>query len=147
MPLPTADRLCVLRFAASFLWADLSVDLAEHVFFVALARELGVPRAALADVVEMLAAPPDPEHVDPTRVSPALARTVRDVALRAIASDGRVLPCEMELFDLLDELLPSSPSPPSALGKARGGSEDRAPSSSPRLRSLRPAEALSLRTA
>jgi hypothetical protein len=108
MPLPIADRLCVLRFAASFLWADLSVDLAEHAFFVALAEELGVPRAALPDVVEMLHVPPEAEHVDPTRVSPALARTVRDVALRAIASDGRVLAREMELFDLLDELLPAA---------------------------------------
>jgi hypothetical protein len=115
MPLPLADRLCVLRFAASFLWADLSVDLAEHAFFMTLARELGVPRAAFRDVVEMLAAPPDAEHVDPTRVSPGLARTVRDVALRAIASDGRVLPREMELFDLLDELLPRSPAPPAEL--------------------------------
>jgi hypothetical protein len=112
MPLPNADRLCVLRFAASFLWADLSVDLAEHAFFVALARELGVSRAALPGVVDMLSAPPQPEDVDPTRVSPALARTVRDVALRAIASDGRVLPREMELFDLLDELLPSCAAEP-----------------------------------
>jgi hypothetical protein len=110
-----ADRLCILRFAASFLWADLAVDVEEHAFFVSLARELGVPHAALPSVVEMLDAPPDPAHVDPTRVSPALARTVRDVALRAIASDGRVLPREMELFDLLDELLPSSaPTPRTA---------------------------------
>ena len=109
MPLPLADSLCLLRFAASFLWADLSVDLAEHAFFVALASELGIPLIALPDVVEeMLSAPPRAESVDPTRVSPALARTVRDVALRAIASDGRVLRREMELFDLLDELLPSS---------------------------------------
>jgi len=113
MPLPNADRLCLLRFAASFLWADLSVDLAEHAFFADLAHELGVPQAELPDVAEILATPPDPEHVDPTRVSPALARTVREVALRAIASDGRVLPREMELFDLLDELLPTSA--PSAL--------------------------------
>ena len=113
MPLPVADRLCLLRFAASFLWADLTVDLAEHAFFADLAQELGVPHADLPEVVQMLATPPDPEHVDPTRVSPALARTVREVALRAIASDGRVVPREMELFDLLDELLPSCA--PSAL--------------------------------
>jgi hypothetical protein len=105
-PLPNAERLCILRFAASFLWADLHLDLAEHAFFVALARELGVPRTSLPSVIAMLASPPEPEDVDPTRVSPALAGTVRDVALRAIASDGRVLPGEMELFDLLDELLP-----------------------------------------
>jgi len=108
MPLPIADRLCILRFAASFLWADLYVDLAEHAFFVDLARELGVPATSLPSIIDMLSSPPEPEEIDPTRVSPALAATVRDVALRAIASDGRVLPREMELFDLLDELLPRS---------------------------------------
>ena len=115
MPSPhvtNADRLCLLRFAASFLWADLQVDLAEHAFFLALARELGVPRASLPTVTEMLHAPPHAEQIDPTRVSPALARTVRSVALRAIASDGRVAPREMALFDLLDELLPAESPPP-----------------------------------
>ncbi len=106
LPLLSTDRLCLLRFAATFLWADLEVDLAEHAFFLDLARELGVPRGSLPRVVDMLDSPPAAEDIDPTRVSPALAATVRNVALRAIASDGRVLPREMELFDLLDELLP-----------------------------------------
>jgi hypothetical protein len=105
--LPSQDRLCILRFAATFLWADLYVDLAEHAFFLDLARELGVPRRSLPSVIDMLASPPEPEEIDPTRVSPLLAATVRDVALRAIASDGRVEKREMELFDLLDELLPN----------------------------------------
>jgi hypothetical protein len=115
MLLPTADRLCVLRFAATFLWADLQVDLAEHAFFLALAGELGVPPSALPAVVAMLSSPPAAEQIDPTRVSTELAATVRDVALRAIACDGRVRSPEMELFELLDELLPyppPSPSPP-----------------------------------
>jgi len=112
--MPNADRLCILRFAASFLWADLSVDLAEQAFFVDLARELGVPRAKLPDIVELLAAPPHAAQIDPTRVPPKLAQTVRDVALRAIASDGKVLPREMALFELLDELLPGSVSPGTA---------------------------------
>lgn len=106
MVLPVADRLCVLRFAASFLWADLTVDLAEHAFFHDLVRELDLPGADLDGALDMLDAPPAAEDVDPTRVSPALARTVRDVALRAIASDGRVAKREMEMFELLDELLP-----------------------------------------
>jgi hypothetical protein len=110
LPIPSTDRLCLLRFAATFLWADLDVDLAEHAFFLDLARELGVPRRSLGGVIDMLSSPPAPEDIDPTRVSPALAATVRNVALRAIASDGRVLPREMELFDLLDELLPQVPS-------------------------------------
>lgn len=112
-PLPLGasdDRLCILRFAATFLWADLELDLSEHVFFLDLASELGVPEASLPSMVDLLSSPPEPEDIDPTRVSPALAATVRNVALRAIASDGRVLPREMELFDLLDELLPQVPS-------------------------------------
>jgi hypothetical protein len=104
------ERLRVLRFAATFLWADLELDLAEHAFFVDLASELGVPDCALDSVVELLTSPPEPEDIDPTLVSPALAATVRNVALRAIASDGRVLPREMELFELLDELLPQGAS-------------------------------------
>lgn len=109
-PFPPDERLRVLRFAATFLWADLELDLAEHAFFLDLASELGVPDDALESVARMLSSPPEPEDVDPTLVSPSLAATVRDVALRAIASDGRVLPREMELFDLLDELLPQGAS-------------------------------------
>jgi hypothetical protein len=116
MLMPHDDRLCLLRFAALFLWADFQVDLAEHAFFVTLAGELGVPPGALPTVIAMLSAPPQADEVDPTRVSPRLAATVRDVALRAIASDGRVATREMELFDLLDELLPRGAS------RARGSS-------------------------
>ncbi len=65
-------------------------------------------KASLPAVLALLRAPPSAEDVDPTRVSPALAATVREVALRAIASDGRVHADEMELFELLDELLPSA---------------------------------------
>lgn len=106
MMMPTADRLCLLRFAAVFLWADLQVDLAEHAFFVALAAELGISHTSLPLVMDLLSRPPLPEEIDPTLVSPRLARAVREVALRAIASDGRVAAREMELFHLLDELLP-----------------------------------------
>jgi hypothetical protein len=114
MPMPNADRLCVLRFAATFLWADLHVDHAERAFFLALARELGATPDALPAIADMLVSPPDPEAVDPTRVSPRLAATVRAAALRAIASDGWVAQREMALFDLLDELLPRAP--PAARG-------------------------------
>jgi hypothetical protein len=101
------DARTLLRFAALFLWADLDVADAEQTFLHDLARELGAADPATVDA--LLAAPPSPEQVDPTRVSPALAQIVRDVALRAIAADGRVEPEEMALFDLLDELLPCDP--------------------------------------
>jgi hypothetical protein len=114
MMMGSTEQLAVLRFAASFLWADLEIDEREEAFFVGLARELGISKRAMPQVVEMLRAPPAPEHVDPTRVPSALAARVRDAALRAIASDGRVAPREMELWDLLDELLPGGGSACSA---------------------------------
>ena len=106
--LTTTERLHVLRFAASFLWADLHLDSTEREFFVTLARELGCEERDLPDASDLLRAPPPPEEVDPARVPLAVADTVREVALRAIAADGRVEPREMEMWDLLDALLPRS---------------------------------------
>ncbi len=101
-----ADRRQVLRFAASFLWADLEVADAERRFLTDLARELDVNDEA--DVAGLLSRPPVPEDVDPTSVPPAVADAVRHAALRAIAADGRVGTEEMRMFELLDDLLPRS---------------------------------------
>lgn len=110
MELSEKNKLALLRFAASFLWADFEVDERERTFFDALARELGFthhdPR-----VNAVLAIPPTPDQVDPMRVDPTLASTLRTVALNAIAADGRVDAGEMQMFYLLDELLPREPRP------------------------------------
>jgi hypothetical protein len=98
-----SEKLQLLRFASSFLWADLYVEKSERAFMLELAGELDV---AEADALELLARPPAADDVDPARVSTALAASVRAIALRAIAADGRVAPTEMKMFDLLDELLP-----------------------------------------
>lgn len=94
------ESMAVLRFASVFLWADARIEQREVAFFDDLATSLGVPeaRGMLFD--------PDAIDIDPTRVSPALATRIRQECLRAIASDGVVDEREMELFDLLDELLP-----------------------------------------
>lgn len=100
-PTPVPARERVVRFAAAFLWADLELRASERRFLEALATDLGVvldPR--------LLVAPPPAHDVDPRAVDPALADTVRDVVLHAIAADGHVDEAEMRLFDLLDELLP-----------------------------------------
>ncbi|WP_146652202.1 hypothetical protein [Labilithrix luteola] len=98
--------LHVLRFAASFLWADHRIESSERSFFLDLARELGLEVDAPA-VTGLLKRPPEPEDIDPNGVPSELAGLVRKVALRAIASDGEVAPAEMEMFFLLDELLPA----------------------------------------
>lgn len=98
-----SEKLQLLRFASSFLWADLEVETKERAFMLELASELDVPRA---DALALLSLPPNGNDIDPTCVPRALAKAVRSVALRAIAADGRVAPSEMKMFDLLDELLP-----------------------------------------
>jgi hypothetical protein len=95
------SRVTVLRFAASFAWSDLQLHARERAFLSQLADELD---AELEH--ELLARPPRAEEIDPTRVDPAIADHVRTAALRAIAADGRVRAREMEMFHLLDELLP-----------------------------------------
>jgi hypothetical protein len=95
------SRSTVLRVAASFAWSDLELHAKERSFLTDLADELDVELDH-----ELLARPPPPESIDPTRIAPELADRVRAAALRAIAADGRVRAREMEMFDLLDELLP-----------------------------------------
>ena len=103
--LSSADRTKVLRFAASFLWADLELADSERRFLTELARELAVDDAP-REVAGLLDRPPVPEDVDPAEVHPAMADVVRHAALRAIAADGRVAKAEMTMFELLDDLLP-----------------------------------------
>ena len=98
------SALPLLRFVSAFLWADLELKTTEISFFTKLAQTLGVK-----DAGAILAMPPLPEEIDPTRVSFADAMEIREACLRAIASDGVVEEREMELFELLDELLPLGP--------------------------------------
>lgn len=105
-PVCHTERMKLLRFAASFLWADLDIADAERTFLLELAAELDIARA---DAHALLDRPPTADEVDPARVDPFLADAIRAVALRAIAADGKVEPKEMQLFDLLDALLPPGP--------------------------------------
>ncbi len=99
------SRCKVLRFAASFLWADCEVAEDERRFLTELGRELSIENTTQA-VAELLCSPPNIDSVDPRDVEIDEADLVRAVALRAIASDGKVKASEMVLFELLDDLLP-----------------------------------------
>lgn len=103
--LSAADRTKVLRFAASFLWADFEVADAERDFLATLAEELEIDDAP-RELAVLFDRPPAPEEIDPAGVGPSVADTVRRAALRAIAADGHVDEREMRLFELLDDLLP-----------------------------------------
>ena len=107
VPLEAGQAVVIGRSAP----ADCIVAESERRFFSQLARELGASEAeadrALDDFLET---PPADDAIDPTRVRPALADTVRRTALRAIAADGHVARSEMKMFELLDDLLPRAPS-------------------------------------
>lgn len=103
--LSALDRFKVLRFAASFVWADHEIADSERRFLAELATELDVEDGA-REVALLLERPPRPEDIDPSNVPAGAADVVRHAALRAIAADGAVEHEEMAMFDLLDELLP-----------------------------------------
>ncbi len=111
-PCPSAsvDADAVLRFAASFLWADFEIVDAERRFLLDLAYDLDV-RDPHTTVTRLLKSPPLPEDVDPSTVSVATADAIRRAALDAIACDGRVDAFEMSMFELLDDLLPRTDLP------------------------------------
>ena len=69
-----SEKLQLLRFASSFLWADLEVANSERAFMLELAGELAVPPE---DAMAVLSSPPSGEHVDPTRIPHALVDSVR----------------------------------------------------------------------
>jgi len=98
-----SEKLQLLRFASSFVWADLEVANSEREFMLELAEDLDLDEVDVQDLIDR---PPSADDVDPGRVSRELAASVRQIALRAIAADGCVAPSEMALFELLDELLP-----------------------------------------
>jgi hypothetical protein len=108
LPLSTTARRQILRFAASFVWADCEVAESERRFLDDLARELDLADAP-GEVARLLARPPTPEDVDPRGIPIPVADIIRQVALHAIAADGKVDPAEMTMFELLDDLLPRSP--------------------------------------
>ena len=108
-PLSCRDRARVLRFAASFLWADQEVVESERRFLFELARELGASdgEGARGEIDALLERPPSIDALDPNGVPAESADVIRHAVLRAIASDGKVREEEMNLFDLLDALLPN----------------------------------------
>lgn len=99
------SRRCLLSFAATFAWADCEVDQRERQLVVELARELG-SAAPEEEAARYLGTVPDLATIDPRSVPPSLAPLVRRVALEMIAADRRITESEMEMFFLLDALLP-----------------------------------------
>jgi hypothetical protein len=99
------DRLRLVKFVCSFVWADLEVRPEERNFVDHIVRSLEFNEEDRSKVEGWMAVPPSPEAVDPTRIPLAQRKLFLDSIEGVILSDGEVAPEERENLALLKELL------------------------------------------
>jgi len=104
------ERLQLLRFVCSFVWADLHVSPDERAFVHKLVRRLKLHPAEALEVEKWLEVPPTPDSVDPASIPAKHRQLFLDAVRAAVTVDGQVRPAEMEDLVLLERLL----RPPSA---------------------------------
>jgi hypothetical protein len=99
------ERLLLLRFVCSFVWADLEVKPEERELVARLIRHLNLEDEERRQVLEWLESPPPPGSVDPKLVP----RAHRMKFLRAVEStitvDGDVSPDERDNLLLFAKLI------------------------------------------
>lgn len=98
------ERLQLLRFVCSFVWADLEVGPAERTFVLSLLQRLRLPESEIAHVKEWLETPPPPEEVDPSSVPHEHRRLFLEAVEQAVRVDGTVNPAEGEHLALFRQL-------------------------------------------
>lgn len=98
------ERLRLLRFVASFAWADLTVRDEERAFLARLMRRMALDAEDARAVAGWLAVPPSPDDVDPTEVPHAHRQLFGEAARAVVLADGEVAPEEREYLKLLELL-------------------------------------------
>lgn len=98
------ERLRLLRFVASFAWADLTVRDEERAFVARLMRRMAVDAEDARAVAGWLAVPPSPDDVDPTEVPHVHRQLFGEAARAVVMADGEVAPEEREYLKLLELL-------------------------------------------
>src|SRR5437870_213713 len=99
------ERMSLMRFVCSFVWADLEVKASERKFVAAMAKKLKLDEKERAQVEGWLKLPPKPEEVDPTRIPKAHRQLFLDACRDAIMADGEVHPDEWDNLTLFEALL------------------------------------------
>ena len=103
--LSAKDRLQLLRFVCSFVWADLDVGSSEKTFVLSLAQRLNLSESEMEQVKLWLETPAAAEDVDPSSIPREHRRLFLEVVEQAVASDGAINPPEGEYLALFRELL------------------------------------------
>lgn len=103
--LPAKDRLRLMKFVCSFVWADLEVKDSERKFVARMVKKLHLTDDEKALVQGWLKVPPRPEEVDPTQIPKEHRQMFLDTIRDAITADGEVAPDEWENLSLFEQLL------------------------------------------
>ncbi len=99
-----SERLRLLRFVASFAWADLEVSPREVAFVHGLVSRLHLSAQDALEVSGWLETPPAPEDVDPTEIPKRHRQLFIEVVKEMVEADGKATPEEREDLRLLEQL-------------------------------------------
>jgi uncharacterized membrane protein YebE (DUF533 family) len=99
------ERLQLLRFVCSFVWADLQVTADERAFVHQMVRRLHLHPDEAQEVEGWLEVPPSPDDVDPAAIPEKHRQVFLDAVRAAAAADGQVGPAEREDLLLFERLL------------------------------------------
>jgi uncharacterized membrane protein YebE (DUF533 family) len=99
------ERLQLMKFACSAVWADLDVNRSEKSYILSLALRLGLSEAETEQVRGWLESPPPPEEVDPNQIPQEHRRLFLDAIEEAVKADRVIDGPERESLRLLRELL------------------------------------------
>ena len=103
--LSSPDRLRLMKFVCSFVWADLEVKDAERKFVTRMAKKLHLDATEAKLVEAWLEVPPRPEEVDPTTIPREHRQLFLDTIRDVITADGEVAQDEWENLALFEQLL------------------------------------------
>jgi uncharacterized tellurite resistance protein B-like protein len=103
--LSAKDRLRLMKFVCSFVWADLEVKGSEKKFVADMVKKLHLSEDEAAQVKQWLKVPPKPEEVDPTQIPKEHRQMFLDTMRDVITADGEVAPDEWENLSLFEQLL------------------------------------------
>ena len=105
LDLTRQERLLLMRFVCSFVWADLEVRREERDFVARLVRRLQLDDGEEEQVLEWLQSPPPPDSVDPDLVPRAHRMKFLRAAESTVAADGEVSPEERESLAVFAQLI------------------------------------------
>jgi len=103
--LSSQERLRLMKFVCSFVWADLEVKDSERKFVAKMTKKLHLDAAEAAQVKGWLEVPPPPEEVDPTDIPREHRQLFLDTIRDVITADGEVSQDEWEELALFEQLL------------------------------------------